>query len=285
MGGSGMNGTLSDFVKKHYPDSKSDLFAMFMERGLELTKTTGFNCMVTMQSWIFLSCFEKMRKKILSATTITNLMHMENMVMGIAFGTAVSAFQNNHISNYKGTYNQVKLRDVENEAPKSFPNYDNRFAQVSTDNFSKIPGSPVAYWVGEAFVRAFERGETLGELSIARVGLQTSNNSYFLRFWFECDSRNIFFDCNSIAASTKSSCVWYPHNKGGSYNKWYGNLEYVIKYKNAGQELAESDGASVIPEKYVFQQAITYSRITSGDISFRIQPFFCIFDSASVNIF
>ena len=110
MGGSGMNARLSDYVKKFYPDSKSDLFAMFIEHGNEMVKRAGFNCMVTMQSWMFLSSFEKMRVNALQTKTITNLMHMENMVMGIAFGTAVTVFQNAAVHGYKGTYNQTNCR-------------------------------------------------------------------------------------------------------------------------------------------------------------------------------
>ena len=155
MGGSGMNENLSRFVKENYPDSKSDLFACFIERGNTMVKTNGLNCMVTMQSWMFLSSFEKMRCHILKTKDIVCLMHMENMVLGIAFGTAVTIFKNTHIHGYKGTYNQIKLCDIENEVPKNFPVSENRFAQVSTDNFSKIPGAPVAYWVSERFLQSF----------------------------------------------------------------------------------------------------------------------------------
>ena len=146
MGSSNMDKTLSDFVKKHYPDSKSDLFSCFIEMGNDILSKNGLNCMVTMQSWMFLSSFEKMRTRILQNYDITNLMHMDNMVLGIAFGTAVTIFKNSHIVGYKGTYNHIKLQDIEDDRPSEFPVEGNRFAQVSTSNFSKIPGSPVAYW-------------------------------------------------------------------------------------------------------------------------------------------
>ena len=121
MGSSGMNEKLSKFVKENYPDSKSDLFAVFIEKGFQMTKNNAYNCMVTMQSWMFLSSFEKLRVHILTSKTISNLMHMENMVMGIAFGTAVSIFKNYTIKGFKGTYNQIKLQDIEDETPKVFP--------------------------------------------------------------------------------------------------------------------------------------------------------------------
>ena len=171
MGGSGMSAKLSDFVKSNYPDSKSDLFAVCIERGNQMVIRSGINCMVTMQSWMFLSSFEKMRVKTLQTKTITNLMHMENMVMGIAFGTAVTVFRNNAIKGYKGTYNQIKLQDIENDAPKQFPIQENRFAQVSTDNFSKIPGAPVAYWVSDKLLEAFQTQKTIGTIAPPKTRL------------------------------------------------------------------------------------------------------------------
>ena len=171
MGGSGMSAKLSDFVKSNYPDSKSDLFAVCIERGNQMVIRNGINCMVTMQSWMFLSSFEKMRVKTLQTKTITNLMHMENMVMGIAFGTAVTVFRNNAIKGYKGTYNQIKLQDIENDAPKQFPIQENRFAQVSTDNFSKIPGAPVAYWVSDKLLEAFQTQKTIGTIAPPKTRL------------------------------------------------------------------------------------------------------------------
>ena len=155
MGASGMNTKLSKYVKDNYPDSKSDLFAVFIEKWNMMTTSYGYNSMVTMQSWMFLSSFEKTRKNIINAKDIVCLMHMENMVMGIAFGTAVTIFRNKNISNFKGTYNYIKLCDIENNKPRYFPVMENRFAQVSTDNFSRIPGTPIAYWVGEQVLKAF----------------------------------------------------------------------------------------------------------------------------------
>ena len=165
MGNSGMNGKLAVWVKDNYPDSKSDLFAVFIERGRDFVIRNGFNCLVTMQSWMFLSSFEKMRNKLIQTMSISSLMHMENMVMGIAFGTAVSVFRNSHLAGYRGTYNQIKLVDIDNDVPKEFPIKGNRFAQVSTDNFSKIPGSPLAYWASKQYLNACESGITINTLS------------------------------------------------------------------------------------------------------------------------
>ena len=233
MGSSGMSEKLSNYVKKNYPDSKSDLFAVFIEHGNEMVEKDSFNCMVTMQSWMFLASFEKMRTKTLQTTTITNLMHMENMVMGIAFGTAVTIFQKNIIKGYKGTYNQIKLRDIECDMPKLFPIQGNRFAQVSANNFFKIPGSPIAYWVSDKFVDAFAN-KTIGDVAKPRPGLSTGCNDLFIRQWYEIKLERINFCATSIEDALKSKKKWFPYNKGGEFRKWYGNNDYVVNWENDG---------------------------------------------------
>ena len=257
MGGSGMNARLSDYVKKVYPDSKSDLFAVFIEHGNEMVKRAGFNCMVTMQSWMFLSSFEKMRVNALQTKTITNLMHMENMVMGIAFGTAVTVFQNVAVHGYKGTYNQIKLQDIENDVPKQFPVSGNRFAQVSTDNFSKIPGSPVAYWVSSAYFKALS-GTTAGDFAKFCKGMDTGENDRFLRLWHEIDGEKMYYPNK-----------WVPYNKGGAFRRWYGNNEYVLNWENQGAEVKAFKGSNIRNLNTYLRDGMTWSTTSSGPISIR----------------
>lgn len=257
MGGSGMNARLSDYVKKYYPDSKSDLFAVFIEHGNEMVKRAGFNCMVTMQSWMFLSSFEKMRVNALQTKTITNLMHMENMVMGIAFGTAVTVFQNVAVHGYKGTYNQIKLQDIENDVPKQFPVSGNRFAQVSTDNFSKIPGSPVAYWVSSAYFKALS-GTTAGDFAKFCKGMDTGENDRFLRLWHEIDGEKMYYPNK-----------WVPYNKGGAFRRWYGNNEYVLNWENQGAEVKAFKGSNIRNLNTYLRDGMTWSTTSSGPISIR----------------
>ncbi|MDT2863698.1 Eco57I restriction-modification methylase domain-containing protein, partial [Lactococcus lactis] len=152
MGSSGFNATLAKFAKKAYPNSKSDLFAMFIERWNKPLLSGAYNAMVTMQSWMFLSSYETMRKNIINQLTIANMMHMENMVMGIAFGTAVTIFQNKRIKEFKGTYHQIRTVDASKGTPESVPVPGNRFNQISQDEFNKIPGSPISYWVSENLI-------------------------------------------------------------------------------------------------------------------------------------
>ena len=272
MGASGMSEKLSGYIKTYYPDSKSDLFACFIEKGNSMTKPNGYNCMVTMQSWMFLSSFEKLREKILKEKTITNLMHMENMVMGIAFGTAVTVFQNAVVQGYKGTYNHIKLQDIENAEPKEFPVQGNRFAQVSAANFSKIPGSPIAYWVSEAMLLVFKNGKPMVEYAVGRKGLVTGNDGLYLKLWFEVDKHN--FSVFNGFKNTK----WKPCNKGGNYRKWFGNNDFIVNWGNAGEELADHrwpDGrqrSSLRNSSYFFKEAITWTYITSGTKCFRYYP-------------
>lgn len=272
MGSSGMSARLSRYVKDNYPDSKSDLFACCIEKGNRMVVKNGFNCMVTMQSWMFLSSFEKMREKILQAKTITNLMHMENMVMGIAFGTAVTVFRNCVTKEYKGTYNHITLKDIENGHPKEFPVMGNRFAQVSMDKFSKIPGVPVAYWLSDAYLKTFD-AKPVGHYAEPRQGFATGDNGRFLRFWHEVSSDKF------SPYSGMEYAKWYPCNKGGSYRKWFGNNDYVVNYENNGFELKGFSGSVIRNPSYYFKKGLTWSTLSNAAISFRYSPEGFLFES------
>lgn len=274
MGGSGMSAKLSDFVKKNYPDSKSDLFAVFIEHGNEMTKYARFNCMVTMQSWMFLSSFEKMRVKMLGTKNISTLLHMENMVMGIAFGTAVTVFQNNHVNGYKGTYTQVKLKDINYDRPKQFPVQENRFAQISTDSFSKIPGSPIAYWVSEK-IRDLFRNVSVGSLTLSDGQNKTGNNDRFMRNWWEVNR-------NEVGKNKH----WVLCARGGAYRKWYGNIEEVIDWSESSRKHYRQDHvARIVPEYIWYKEGFTWSRITSYKVSFRLQPNYMLFEMTGLTLF
>ena len=276
MGGSGMDKDLSNYVKKNYPDSKADLFAVFIEKCLQLTKQNCYTSMVTMQSWMFLSSFEKMRVKAITQHTITNLMHMENMVMGIAFGTAVTVFKNSVIPHYKGTYNFVKLKDIENSKPKVFPNYENRFAQVSTENFSKIPGSPIAYWVSENIGYVFSN-KLLYDYSVSPSQNITGNNNKYVRKFWELSSSKI---------GRQDSWIFYC--KGGGYRKWWGNLEDVVNWTPQARKIYQyGDGkhaSQIINKEYWYKKGITWGLITSALPSFRIMPQGATFDKGGSTI-
>ena len=295
MSSSGMNSILSQFVKKEYKDSKSDLFACFIERGLSLTKNNTYSCMVTMQSWMFLSSFEKLRKNILENYTITNLMHMENMVMGIAFGTAVSNLQNIHVRDYKGRYNHITMADIEDDHPIVFPPVSQRNTTACTENFAKIPGMPVAYWVSKKILEGF-LGSKIKDLGFAGIGMRTGDNERFLRKWYEISIKSMGIDCTSAEETMQLQYKWIPYNKGGNFRRWYGNNEYVVNWFNDGKEIKENTrktypqlgdnlGWKISNEKYYFQRGITWTGVTSGDFNCRLYPSGFIFDSGANGLF
>ena len=288
MGGSGMDAHLSDFVKKNYPDTKSDMSTVCMERTLNMCNAHGYMAMINIPVWMFLSSYEKLREKMLRENTIVSMVHPGRGIFGSDFGTTSFVIAKAHLQGYKGHYRRLfdKQGEVESVEQREQRFFEKRGVFYATqDNFSKIPGSPVAYWIGKEMFGAYDKGQKLKDISTARVGLQTSDNNRFLRLWYECGLNNTEFCCTTLDECNSNPKKWYPHNKGGAYRKWYGNIEYIINYGNGGYDLAHAPGAATIPELYAFREAITYSRITSGDISFRIQTQNTIFDSACVDIF
>lgn len=293
MGSSSFNPFMSGWIKKNYPDVKSDLCTCFIERSYDLADKHGYSSMVTMQSWMFLGSFEKMRNRLIDEKTIVSMAHLGPRAFDAIGGEVVSvtaAVLYNSTSRMKGAY--FRLVDIVGSEPKreklleaiSNPNCG-CFYRADASTFHDIPGSPIAYWASYAMHQAFLNNKTLDEIAKPRVGLQTGDNARFLRYWFECSIQSIDLDCERVDDSLLSEAKWYPHNKGGSYRRWYGNNEHVVNYFHAGEELSCTDGASTVAHSVLFKRAITYSRISTGDISFRMQPAGFIFDSAAVDMF
>lgn len=281
MGGKGMNTALKDFAKKKFPESKSDLFAMFIERGFAWCKDNGFNSMVTMQSWMFLSSYEAMREKLLNNKTLSCMVHMGNGVMGIAFGTAATVMLNKHVSNYAGSFSYCKNDDVnEHGVPKQFPVQNERLKTAKPDDFKKIPGSPVAYWVNKRLFDVFEKGELVGEK--AKKGFTSGDNEKFIRYWWEIDGYKF-----SIMSGTK----WYPTQKGGEFRRWYGNYDSVVNWENNGSEIKNfkfDNGKlrSVIRnERFYGLSGVTWTDVSSGLLSMRYVPKGFIFNASGPTIF
>ena len=289
MGNNGMNTNLKEYVKSNYPLTKADLFAVFLEKGLDMIKDYGFNCMVTMQSWMFLSSFEKLRKKFIETVTISNLLHMDNMVMRIAFGTSATIFRKINLMNYNSTFFHVKLEDVKNDiVDPAFFNDKNRFYKNQRD-FENIPGKPIAYWVNENLLNIFNTGSELRNFADPRQGMSTSDNKRFLREWFEVEFSKIGFNYENSINNDKK---WYPYNKGGSYRKWWGNQELIINYENDGFEIKEhakklykTPSRTIKSMDKYFKKCISWSSVSSGNIAFRYYPKGFIFDVAGSSVF
>lgn len=271
---------LQNFAKKYYPDSKTDLFAIFMEKANDLLKKNAYYGMINMHSWMFLSSYEKLRSKILKDNTIINMAHLGARAFEEIGGEVVqtTAFinQKNKINNYFGTY--VRLTDIIGESEKEnlFISGKNRFTQIPTSNFAKIPGSPIAYWVPLSFVDSFTN-PLLYNYSISPSQNITGNNNKYTKLYWELDKNKIGLRDN-----------WIFYCKGGGYRKWYGNLETVVNWTPQARKIYQyGDGvhaSQIIKEENWYKKGITWGLITSGDPSFRIMPEDATFDKGGSTI-
>ena len=287
LGTARLNNSYLKFLKQHYPNAKADLFAAFLEKFTGNMKRGGYSALVTMQSWMFLSSFEKLRKGLLAKYTLSNLMHMENGVMGIAFGTAVSIFRNMPLSSFNGTYHQIKYHDVQNGDPASLPVAGNRYNRTNQTNFTFIPGTPIAYWAPGAVLRAFHKNTPIYNIARFRIGLVTGDSMRFVRYWSEVKFTAIGLNISNDYEARVSRKKWFPYQKGGDFRKWFGNNLFVVNWKNDGYEMKHDNysGSRLKSHNFngdfAFQQGITWTKISSGAASFRFVPSGYMFDDAS----
>lgn len=293
LGSKGMNAALKEHAKMAFPNSKSDLFAMFIERGFGILKDYGFNSMVTMQSWMFLSSYEDMRDSILRNYTIENMLHMGNGVMKIAFGTNATVFRNVKSTGYKGRYSYCENSDINDEGvPFEFPVQNERLKTAASDDFKKIPGSPIAYWVDDRLRDIYYEGDVLKKFGDTRQGMATSDNNRFLRNWHEVSVEKLCFNAESHESADASKKKWFPYNKGGGFRKWYGNSEFVVNWENSGKELLGyasslygSPTRTIKSISEYFKPNISWSKISSGNLAMRFFPSGYLFDVAGCCIF
>ena len=285
MGSKGMNALVKKFAKDYFPDAKIDLFACFIERGYTLAKDVGLNAMVTMQSWMFLSSFQKMRERMLREKTITTMAQIgynsfPSMNSKVAQATVFSLV-NHRAGDFVGTF--VDLNSAPQAADKEqvFLARDQAICfKVSADDFEKIPGSPVAYWVSNRLRDVFLRSASVSDVADPRQGLATGNNDKFLRFWNEVSIANTSVDCESHEDSSIRTERWYPCQKGGPYRRWYGNHQYLIDWQHNGRALIAFKPNSVIRNpNYYFREGGTWSSLSSSSLSMRYNPKGFIFES------
>mgnify|MGYP002765620282 CR=1 FL=1 len=296
MGRGHMTSVLSKYLDKNYPNAKSDLFSTFMDMMLERTVDNGKTAFITMESWMFLSSFEKFRKNIIDNYHIASLGHFGWHIIGIAFGTAMTVMDKCKSNGRKGIYSYLTIDDIDREknVPFVYPKKDNgRFAIVEQKNFEKIPGSPIGYWVSQNLIKAFESKDITDHFE-TRCGMATGRNDYYLRLWHEVSSVNVFFNCDSEEKSIMSESKWYPYDKAGEFRKWYGNRDYVVNWYHNGAELTTTlhpDGKRIWAHNFnldkVFQMHIGWSDIISGNgcLSFRYFEEGFLFDGAANAVF
>ena len=287
MGGKGFSPKLKTYVEKNYKDTKSDLFAVFIERCNEFTKKNCYTSMITMQSWMFLSSFENLRKNIVEKTEIKTLNHLGARAFSEIGGEVVSTVA--WISQKKspkndGTY--LRLVDYNNADLKEeeFFNKANYF-QAKQKDFEKIPGSPIAYWVSDKIREIFEKNQKLGEIADLKNGFTTGNNDLFLRLWNEVSFIKIGYNMKNSQEALESKKKWFPYNKGGNFKKWYGNQEYLINWENEGNSIKGYGHLVARSLKYMFLPNISWSKIGSSTISFRYYPLGFMFDVAGLSMF
>ena len=293
MGGKGFSPKLKTYVEKNYKDSKSDLFAVFIERCNEFTKKDCYTSMITMQSWMFLSSFETLRKNIIEKTEIKSLNHLGTRAFSEIGGEVVStvAWISKKISpKNEGTY--IRLVDYNNAELKEeeFSNKNNYF-QAKQKDFEKIPGSPIAYWVSDKVRDIFEKNQKLGEVGEAKQGLATADNNRFLRLWNEVNYNKIGYNISNSQEALESKKKWFPYNKGGEFRKWYGNQEYLVNWENDGYEIKnfydEKGKLRSRPQntEYYFKESISWTDITSSGNSFRYYPKGFLYDVTGMSYF
>lgn len=296
MGASGMNARLAQHIKDHFPDTKADLFSCFIERGFQLANVQGFVSMITMESWMFLSSFEKMRQNIVNTHTIVNMVHMPYLgkggtSLGINFGTAAVIFNKRYCRDYNSQFDYICYYETdENGVPFAFPTVNERYKAAKATNFSKIPGSPVAYWVSSATLQTFAY-PSIGQIARPRQGLATGCNDIFIRLWHEVNEEKVNYMAENLDSAVKSQKKWFPYNKGGDYRRWYGNNEYLVNWERDGFEIRhfvdEKGKLRSRPQntQYYFHRCISWSLISSGRVAFRYKPDGHIFDVSGMSCF
>ena len=287
MGGKGFSPKLKTYVEKNYKDSKSDLFAVFIERCNEFTKKNCYTSMITMQSWMFLSSFETLRKNIIEKTEIKSLNHLGTRAFSEIGGEVVStvAWISKKISpQNEGTY--IRLVDYNNAELKEQEFFKNaNYFQAKQKDFEKIPGSPIAYWVSDKIREIFEKNQKLGEVGEAKQGLATADNNKFLRLWNEVNYSRIGYNMSNSQEALESKKKWFPYNKGGEFRKWYGNQEYLVNWENDGYEIKNFKNAVIRNPSYYFKESISWSKVSSNNFSMRFYQKGLIFADAGMSYF
>lgn len=288
MGSSSFNPFMSKWVKKNYPDVKSDLCTCFIERGFNLTKDRGYAAMVTMQSWMFLGSFEKMRSSLTGGKTIVSMAHLGPRAFDAIGGEVVNVTADviyNGRAACEGAY--VRLVDINGSEAKRLKLLEairdpdcGWFYRRDADIFKQIPGAPIAYWAGGGILSAFKSNPAVGTRASLQAGITTGNNDLFIRAWWEVQLSKFDRECSSINEVQTTTC-WYPCNKGGSYRKWYGNRDNVMNFSVTGQlEMKKQSGFRPVSLDDQFRPSISWSDVTSDRNSFRVNGGHSLFEHA-----
>jgi type II restriction/modification system DNA methylase subunit YeeA len=298
MGGGNMNKVLGDFVKKNYTTSKADLMVCFMNRTKFQLLENGFVGMINLPSWMFLSSFEEYRKELINEYNIDTLLHLGRGVFGSDFGSVAFTliFKKNNFFNgiYRRLFKEhVQVRSI-NKIKQLFLDKEYGYYESSQESFKKVPGNQIGYWLSERMLKVFEESNELENYASVRQGMATSNNNRFLKYWFEVSFSNIGVSVPNRKIAMDTQKKWFPYNKGGSYRKWFGNIDFVVNWENDGEEikkfrdfknstLTSSMGVAGLP--FIFKPNITWSKVTAGKFSVRYFNEGFLFDVSGCSIF
>ena len=293
MGASNMNSDLSEYVKKYYSDSKSDLFAVFIEVCSRMAKQNGYQAMITQHAWMFLSSFEKLREKMMLTETVS-MAHLGARAFEEIGGEVVQTTSfvrvRAHIDNYKGVYCRLIEPTTQQGKEEMFLAGKNRYT-ANQDNFAKIPGSSVAYWLSRNSLVNFDK-VFLENFANSREGVTTGCNDQFLRLWYEVAFGNIGWNAKAANDTINCNFKWYKQMKGGDFRRWYGNREYVIDWENNGdriQHFADEKTGRIRSHNYNldynFHEMLTWTNISTGKFSLRYVEEGFVFDTTSSAMF
>lgn len=289
-GTSNLSANVNNFVKKNYPDSKADLFAVFIERCRQMTVNNGFQAMITQHAWMFLSSFEKLREKMMLTETV-NMAHLGARAFEEIGGEVVqtTAFVRcaNHVEGYKGTYCRLIEPTSQQGKADMFISGQNQY-RVGQISFSKIPGVPVAYWISPEVLKLFDE-RTVGSIADARSGMTTTDNTRFLRLWEEVNCQKIGFGYSNIADTQDMKYKWFPFCKGGDFRRWAGNESFVVNWFNNGEEIrvaAEgATGGRLVNIDCALRECLVWTKISSANISLRMKKQGIFFSDAAPGVF
>lgn len=289
--------TLQTYLRKHFPDSRSDLFACFIERCGQLTAAHGFQAMITQHAWMFLSSFEKLRGKLQAVDTVS-MIHLGprafEEIGGEVVQTTGFVLRKSRVQGYRGTYCRLLEPATQQGKEALFLSGENRY-RVRQEEFARIPGAPVAYWVPEAYLQVFGR-QRMSDFGESCIGMRTGDNERFLRLWHEVDSVSFGRGYPDAGAALRSGKKWFPYCKGGAFRKWYGNHEYVVNWEDDGREIKENTrrvyprlgenlGWKISNEAFYFRRGLTWSGVGARLFGVRCYPAGMIFDSGANSFF
>lgn len=284
---------LQAFIKKHYVDGRSDLFAVFIEKCKSMLKRNGFQAMITMHSWMFLSSFENLREKILAIDTV-NMAHLGarafEEIGGEVVQTCSFVFRKSHIRDYRSVYCRLVEPTTQDGKKEMYLSGEGRFIAKQND-FAKIPGAPIIYNFSDETLSLYDSSPKISQVGITRLGMTTANNELFVRLWHEVNIQNCLMDASSAEQVMELGRKWVPYNKGGFFRKWYGNLDCLVNWDRDGYEIkhygeAEGHIRSTVPNtEYYFRECGTWSKVSSGNFAMRYRPNGSIFDVAGACLF